>query len=80
LKSTKRSILERIDVERIEIVGRKIARHQVEPGLHRRAFDRRERQQAFHDGPLHGRQIAGAADRAPEIGEPLLRFRAAATR
>ena len=33
-------LLERIDVERIEVVGREIARERVEPGLDGRAFER----------------------------------------
>ena len=71
-------ILERIDVERIDVIGREIARHRVEPGLHRRAFERRERQQPLHDGALQGRQAAAGGGRAPELGEPLLRLLAAA--
>ena len=39
---------------------------------------RRERQQPLHHLALQRRQIAGARHRAPEIGEPFLRFRAAA--
>ena len=53
-------ILQRIDVEGIDVVGREIARHRIEPGLHRRAFERRERQQALHHLALQRRQIAGA--------------------
>ena len=73
-------ILERIDIERIEVVGRKIVRQQIEPRLHRRALERRERQHPFDHRALHWRQIAVVADGTPEIGEPLLRFRAAAAR
>jgi hypothetical protein len=66
-------ILERIDVERIDVVGRKIARHHVEPRLHRRAFERRERQQPLHTARCSGGKLPLLL-RAPEIGKPLLRF------
>ena len=52
-------VLERIDVERVEVVGRKIARQRVEPGLHRRAFERHEREQPVH----HARAAAPAGCR-----------------
>ena len=71
-------ILERIDVEGIEIVGRKVLRHRVEPGLDRRALKRHEREQALHDLALAERQVAVDADRAPEIREPLPRLLPAA--
>ena len=71
-------ILERIDVERIDVIGRKIARNRIDPGLYRRAFERRERQQPFHNRALRARQISRARCGPPEISKPFLRFFAAA--
>src|SRR5579863_6222493 len=36
-------ILERIDIERIDVIGREVARYGVEPNLHGSAFQRRKR-------------------------------------
>ncbi|MSP47076.1 MAG: hypothetical protein EXQ83_14810 [Xanthobacteraceae bacterium] len=68
-------VFERIDVERVDVVGREIARHRVEPGLHRPAGDRKEREQPFGDGAIESRHVAVAACRAPEIPEALARLR-----
>ena len=65
--------LERIDVERIEIVGRPVARQRAEP-RHRRALPRHEREQPLDRFALQLRQRAAEARRAPEIGEPLPRL------
>ncbi len=71
-------ILQRIDVERIDVVGREIARNRVEPGLHGRAFERRERQQPFHHGALSAGRLPRARCRPPKIGKPFLRLFASA--
>src|SRR6516162_5577557 len=73
INETFNQVLQRIDVERIDVIGRKIARQGIEPGLYRRALERRERQQPFHHRALERRQIAGARHRTPEIRKPLLR-------
>jgi hypothetical protein len=51
-------VLERVDVEGIEIVGREIARHRIEPRLHGRAVERHEREQALDGLALDERQVA----------------------
>src|ERR1700722_6809276 len=75
---TLEQILERIDIERVDVVWREIPRQLVEPGLHRRAFERRERKQPPDHGTLQGRQAAARGGRAPEIGQPFLRLITAA--
>ena len=68
-------LLERVDVERVEIVGREHARHGAEP----QPFARHEREQPLDDVALQVSEMAVDAHRAPEIGEPLARlFRPAA--
>ncbi len=59
-------VLERIDVERIEIVGRQQPRHRAEP----QALARNERKQPLDHAALQIGQVAVDAHRAPEIGEP----------
>ena len=73
-------VAQRIDVQRIEIVGREIARHRLEPALHRRSRKRQQREQPVGDRALHWRQVAARAGRAPERGEPLARLLRAAAR
>ncbi len=73
-------LLQRIDVERIEIVGRQILRHRLEPDPHRRIFQRQKREQAVDGLALQVGQTAAQAGGAPEIGEPLARFIAPAAR
>ena len=71
-------ILERVDVERIEFIGRKIARHRLEPVLHRRRGERHQREQPVGHSPLHRGQVAAGAGGAPEVREALARFVATA--
>ena len=72
--------LQRIDVERIEIVGRQILRYRLEPDSHRRIFQRHKREQAIDGLALQVGQTAAKAGGAPEIGQPLARFLASAAR
>jgi hypothetical protein len=67
-------VLERIDVERIDVVWRQIARPGGQPVERRRALARQEREQPVHHRALQRRQVAAEARRFPEIGEPLARF------
>ncbi len=68
-------VLQRIDVERVEIVRRPEARERAEPrGL------RGEREQPVDHAALQVRQMAVDAHRAPELGEPLPRVLGAAAR
>src|SRR5205807_5254742 len=68
-------LLERIDVERVEIVGRPEARERAEPrGL------RSEREQPVDDTALQVGQMAVDAHGAPEVGEALPRVLGAAAR
>ncbi len=68
-------LLERIDVERVEVIGREQARHRAEPQI----LARQKREQALHHVALQVGQVAIDAHRAPEIGEPLARFVRSAT-
>ena len=72
--------LQRVDVERIEIVRRQILRHRLEPDPHRRIFQRQKREQAVDGLALQVGQTAAQAGGAPEIGQPLARFLAPAAR
>src|SRR5262249_52710341 len=63
-------LLERIDVERIEIVGRQHGRHRAEP----QAVARNKREQPLHHAALQVSEVDVDADRAPEIGEALARL------
>ena len=67
-------VLQRINIERIDVVGREVSRQGIDPGLYRRALERGERQQPLHDRALQCRKIAGGRCRTPEVGEPLLRL------
>ena len=67
-------VLQRVDVERIEVVGREILRHRLDPDAHRRIFQRQEREQPVDRLALHVWQSAAEAGRAPEIGKALARF------
>ena len=67
-------ILERIDVERVEVIGRQIFRPGVEPVEGRRILVRQQREQPVGHRALQRRQVAADACRAPEIGEPLARL------
>jgi hypothetical protein len=62
-------ILERIYIERVEIIGREVVRHRVEPCCHRRAFERHEREQTLDQLALDHRQVAVDAGSAPEVGQ-----------
>src|SRR5215471_2638710 len=73
-------LLERIDVERIEIVGRKKPSERREPGLRGRTLIGQEGKQPIDHRALQARQVTVDACRAPEIGEPLAGFLWAATR
>ena len=73
-------ILQRIDVERIEIVGGEISRERLHPQAYRRILDRPERKQPVYGAALKVREISGKASRLPEIGEPLARLVGAAAR
>ena len=64
-------VLQRIDVERVEIVGRQIARQRLDPGLHRRASIGRQREQ-----PVDHARAARRAD--CRRGSPRARNRRAA--
>ena len=63
-------VLERIDVERVEIIRRQHARHRAEP----QPLARDEREQALDHAALQVGQVAVDAHRAPEIGQPLARL------
>ena len=63
-------VLERIDVERIEIIGREHARHGAEP----QPFARNERKQSLDHVALQVSETTVDAHRPPEIGEPLARL------
>ena len=58
-------VLERIDVERVEIVGRPEPRQRAEP----QALARHEGEQPLDHATLQVRQMAVAAHRAPELGK-----------
>ena len=63
-------VFQRVDVERIEIVRRKILRYRLEPDAHRRIFERYEREQSIDRFALRLGEVSAVARRVPEIGEP----------
>src|SRR5262249_17311117 len=65
-------VLERIDVERIEVVGREKTRQIAKPWYRRGAL-RQQREQPLHHGALQVGEATGHADCAPEFRQPLLR-------
>ena len=67
-------ILQRIDVERVHVVGRQIFRPGVEPVESRRILVWQKREQPVGHRALQRRQVAADARRAPEVGEPLACF------
>ena len=68
-------VLERIDVERVDVVGRKVARP---GGAASRSVGElalgSQREQPVDHRALQRRQVAAEAGRPPEIGQPLARF------
>ena len=58
-------VLERVDVERVEVVGREHARHRAEPQA-----VACERKEPLDHAALQVRQVAVDAHRPPEVGEP----------
>ena len=66
-------LLERIDVERIEIVGRPQLRQCAEPW--RRGRPRHQRKEPLDGGARQARQVAVEACGPPELGKPLARGR-----
>jgi hypothetical protein len=80
IDEARNQVVQRIDVERVEFVGREIMRHRLEPVLHRPGRERQQREQPVRHRALHWRQIAAGAGGAPEIGQPLARFLTPAAR
>ncbi len=67
-------IAQRINVERIEFVGREVMRHRLEPVLDRRGCKRHQRKHPVGHGALDWRQIAAGARRAPECRQSFAGF------
>src|SRR5262249_54043721 len=74
IDKTSNQILQRIDVERVEVIWRQVARQRLHPQADGGVLDRPKRKQTIDGAPLHLWQIAAEARRTPEFTQALARL------